>query len=699
MIVTSTASTVLLLALVAAVPLPPNSFMSLAFGFQSPELQSSRRHHLSSRIAMRMAFQQRNGQQFSALNTSSQSKFNVRKNEQLHKHEIINKPIGSLDVPQLRSLCNLIRHIDEGYVYKSLNILERILLELDAWSSDLTCQKQPSAILKPIHIFTVLSAISKDVRTNKQKVKKYRDLYSDRIEQLQNIVLLLKRLVGDEGLVYCDPGCFNEDVLSFATMISADVGRFENTGIDAAMSFLDLMEDVSSGNGKWDPRLIGAVLNSLALWGRAEEAQSLLENSMGVKMNDTSFDESLNNSSKRRLDPSQAGSCYDALIRAWSRRGVLIQKQSVVESKAALSKGASILLNHMPNIPGLPITNRTCSAALQGYGTLGLGEDAEELLVNIELMLQSDCSSFESNLDTACHNSLLTAYCQVDSISRAEQLFDSMVNKKHITYTKPNGTPVNILPPAADYVSYSTLLNNGYSKNGQADKAESLLKNMRTASLSDSTTPILTSSSYLSVIRALERSSHVDAPTRILSLIDEMERLHHEDMSTHPPPNRAIYLAALKCMSKLGRGKEAEQLFTNLRNKSWADSQACTHVLRAWSQTKGDQYEAAMRAEALLNDFQALVEEGQLKPLDVNIYNIVLNCYAKIGLDEKADALLEKIMPDGISYGLLIKAISKSNKSDAVDLAWDVLHSLGYNSDKFSPILDNSIEPFNSMLR
>lgn len=341
---------------------------------------------------------------------------------------------------------------------------------------------------------------------------------------------------------------------------------------------------------------------------------------------------------------------------------------------------------------------------------MGLSEDAEELLVNIELMLQSlSCPKlpeggiYVSKLDTACYNSLLAAQCQGNNISRAEQLFDSMVNQKHITYPKPNGTTVNILPPPADYVSYSTLLNNGYSKNGLADEAESLLKVMRTASLSDSTTPILTTSSYLSVIRALERSSHVDAPSRISSLIDEMERLHHEDKFSieqrHPPPNRAMYLSALKCMSKLGKGKEAEQLFTNMRDKNWVDAQACTHVLKAWAQTEGDRYEAAIRAEALLNELQVLVEEGQLKPLDVNIYNIVLNCYAKVGLDEKADTLLRKIKPDGISYGLLIKAISKSNKFDAVDLAWDVLHGLGYNSDKLSPLFNKSIEPFNSMLR
>lgn len=356
----ATASAILLLAVVA---LPSNSFMSLAFGFQSPKLlQSNRHHHSSSRTALRSTFQQRNQQQF-----SPKRKLHAPKDKQMHKHEIINKPIGSLDIPQLRSICNLIRHIDEGYVYKSLNILERILLELDAWSIDISRQKQHIAILKPIHIFTVLSAISKDIRDNKQNVKKYKDLYSNRIDQLQNIVLLLKRLVDDEGLVYCDPGCFNEDVLSFATMISADVGRFENKGVDAAISFLDLMEDISSGNGKWDPRLIGAVLNSLALRGRAVEAHVLLESSMGVKMNDTSFNEGLhehNNFNKRRLDPSQAGSCYNALIRAWSRRGVLIQKQSDAESKAALSKGATILLNHMPNLPGVSITNRTCAAAL-----------------------------------------------------------------------------------------------------------------------------------------------------------------------------------------------------------------------------------------------------------------------------------------------------------------------------------------------
>ena len=112
-----------------------------------------------------------------------------------------------------------------------------------------------------------------------------------------------------------------------------------------------------------------------------------------------------------------------------------------------------------------------------------------------------------------------------------------------------------------------------------------------------------------------------------------------------------------------------------------------------------DREEAAIQAEALLRDLQASVKKGHLKPLDVNIYNIVLNCYAKAGLNEKATALLKEMHPNGISYGLVIKAISKSNRKDAVDLAWEVLDSLGYDSDRLSPVFENSIEPFNSMLR
>eukprot|EP00804_Cyclotella_cryptica_P011290 CCRYP_007777-RA/>CCRYP_007777-RA protein AED:0.02 eAED:0.02 QI:142/1/1/1/0/0.5/2/2781/851 len=656
-------------------------------------------------------------------------------------NDILSEPIGSLNTCSLISLCNSIRHVEEGSSSQSLIILERILLELDHWENFRADRHEHAVILKPIHVFSVLTAISRDVR-NRKRIGERKSFarvgLDDRIEQLCTVVFLLQRLVHEKKSAYCDEGCFNEDVVSFAIMISADASQWEKSAADAATYFFRMMQNLSSRE-KWDPRLIGAVLNSLAIWARAEEAQSLLEEVMGVIMEENDcLAKVQQNASKIRLEPSRAGSCYDAVIRAWSKRAIVIaQNQThptlLDESKIALSKGKNILLDHMRSL-GLPITNRTCAAALHGYSSLGLGDETEQLLAEIEMLfLPSGCfessqSHFPSNLDATCYNNVLTSYCRSrkgNCFVKAKKLFQAMVDQQPTTIAgvTPNITTINIIPPRPDFISYYTLLN-GYCKNGMVDQAEKLLETMRSTSSMDSTAPIPTLSCYVSVMRALEKSHDVDAPERMLALLEAMEQMrdNRDDiqpykMRKHPLPNRALYISALRCMSKNGRGKEAELILTKLRNthpwsRGWTDIQAYTLVLRSWGWSRHvNREEAARRAEVLLNDLQYHVKEGHLKPLDVNIYNIVLNCCAKAGFADKAEALLENMtqtLPNAVSYSLVIKALSNSKDQDAVNRAWNVLYSLGYypkgkrwasSEPRLSPIFDESIEPFNSMLK
>ncbi|KAL7481603.1 hypothetical protein ACHAW6_007282 [Cyclotella cf. meneghiniana] len=655
-------------------------------------------------------------------------------------NDMLGMPIGSLNERGLTSLCNSIRHVEEESSSQSLIILQRILFEIDHWENVRADRRQNAAILKPIHVFAVLTAISRDVRSRKKLGERKSFLgvgLDDRIEQLRSVVFLLKRLVDEKESAYCDKRCFNEDVVSFATMITADASRWEKSATDASIYFFRLMQNTMS-NEEWDPRLIGAVLNSLATWGRAEEAQSLLDEVMGLTVAKTNYSgDTQQNTSKIRLDPSQAGSCYDAVVRAWSKRAkVIAQRQThpilLDESTIALSKGKHILLDHMPTL-GLSITNRTCAAALHGYASLGLGEEAEMLLTEIEMLFQPlrflelSQSHFPSNLDVTCYNNVLASYCQSckgDDIFKAENLFKAMVDQQptSIASVIPSITTINIIPPRADFISYSTLLN-GYCRSGMVDKAEKLLDSMRSASSLDPLAPMPTLACYLSVIRALEKSHHVDAPERMLALIEAMEQMRDNDQGIqhnrkrkHPFPNRAIYISALRCMSKNGRGTEAELLLTKLRNtypwsRGWTDIQAYTLVMRSWGWShQVNREEAAIRVEVLFHDLQYHVKEGHLKPLDVNIYNIVLNCYAKAGLADKAEALLTEMtetLPNAVSYSLVIKALSNSKDQSAVSRAWSVLYSLGYrkgnssvsSESRLSPVFDESIEPFNSMLK
>ena len=113
-------------------------------------------------------------------------------------------------------------------------------------------------------------------------------------------------------------------------MIAAEASLWDTSSVDAALFFLDMAEMEETG-GEWDPRLIGAVLDALARVGRAADAQALLGRALRVDI--SNFDSGPNNeagvavpgtNSTKQLNPSRAGPCFDALLRAWSKQAMLL---------------------------------------------------------------------------------------------------------------------------------------------------------------------------------------------------------------------------------------------------------------------------------------------------------------------------------------------------------------------------------------
>lgn len=682
---------------------------------------------------------------------------------------IISEPIGSLSSRSLTSLCNSIRYVQKGSSIPSLNTLDRILKEIDYWQSNSAVNQSTSKpiYLKPIHVFSVLTALTNDVRNYKQQQKlnvkrsyhnqSHRESILDAqgVEKLVNVVTLLKKLLRGEdnnntgGLNYCDEGCYTKDVPSFAVMIASEASRWEKTGLDAALLFLDMMgKEEGSRASAWDPRLIGAVLNALSVWGRAEEAQSVLERATGVRISTVSSKTasvmesgtSVTSPAGKQLDLSRAGACYNALLRAWSKRASLLaheqqstntkfsnsRKISSKQSTAALAQARDILLNHMPQL-GLPITNRTCAAVLQGYATFGMGAEAERVLMEIEALLLSPTysaksmeeswksqSTFASSLDVACYNTVIDAYCQsfhLKDVACAERLFAAMKEQSPMNISINDSTTFQILPPVHDVISCATVLN-CYSKFGMADEAEAVLNSM-TQSNDNGADILPTLPCYVSVIQSLEKSASSAAPIRTMALVERMEQ--SRDRRVVPRPNRVIYNGALRCMAKHGCGEEAESLLVKFHSAfpSQPDIYSYTLALRAWERSN-DCIEAARRARRLFGQMLVRAEEGHLPHLDVNAYNILLNCYARAGLADDAEVLLTRLesdewmSPSSSSYSLVIKALSRSNALDAVDRAWQILHRLGYpkrkansssTSNETEPTFDVSLDTFNAMLR
>lgn len=682
---------------------------------------------------------------------------------------ILNKPLGELTQSNLSSLCNSIRHTRKGSSFHNLGTLERILLEIDHNNGGSSTGRP---ILKSIHVFSLLTALSGDIRSwkqqqhgNRRKFTSSQQIDVKDIQRLVNVVTLLSEQRKSSDLA---PGCYTEDVPSFATMIAAKASWWEETStaaVDAALLFLGMVEKEDSDK-EWDPRLIGSVVDALARVGRAEEAQALMGRAMGVDI--PYFDSRSNNDvekeeeeeeetnvstsdsiNTKRLDPSHASPCYDALLRAWSKKALLSsqskqpdnnpavkernyqnakKKKITPETLSSMAQARHILLNHIPSLQSsseqqlVIITNKTCTAVLQGYA-LGLGVEAENTLMELEalhlspLYSTSSLSStmiFSSSLDVANYNTVLHAYSQSQDsdnvVSSAEILFTSMkeqtplsLSVKTLTIKSVSGGPsssaFSVIPPHPDFISYSSMLN-CYSKHGMVDNAEKLLDEMNEKGY------VPNAACFLPVIQGLEHSNDASAPDRVLSLIERSNR-------SLKRPNRLLYIAALRCMRRHGRGMEAEIILERFHqaypNRGCPDVYSYMLVLRAWEKTKpkSNRQIAAKRAKIFFfDDMEKRVEASLLPTLDVNAYNIILNCYARAGEADDAEQLLTSledwnvptVQPNSKSYSLAIKALANSDAKDSVHRAWKVMYRLGFPLHKPVPF-NVSIDNFNSMLK
>lgn len=668
---------------------------------------------------------------------------------------ILHKPVGGLTESNLKRLCNAIRHSRKGQALYNLSILERILQELDHWGSHgHRGGRDRATFLKPYNVFSTLTGLSNDIKAWKRKQPRTRRISAQDIKRVVKVITLLSQQKADNGL---DPGCYTKDVLSFATMISAEASRWEASAVDAALLFLGMLEKEEAEAEEQDPRLIGAVLDALARHGRAEEAQELLGWATGVAI--STFDSKVSNEAglsiakseiSKTLDPSQAGFCYDALLRAWSERASLVaniapdysmkrrqdmeritEHSNKTSATASLDQARHILLNHMPVQTGLAITNRTCTAALKGFSSIGMASDSEKLLMELEalhlsplyslssLESLSSSSTFLSSLDVACYNTVLHACSQSndpDDVGIAERIFKAMNEQSPLRMFLTNSTInhsnnedgalssfISVIPPQPDLISYSSMIN-CLCKHGMVPKAEELLNGMH-----QNYTPNV--ACFLPVLQALDKSDDASAPDRVLSWIERSE-------SSLPKKNRLLYIAALRCMKTHGRGDIGEAIVDKFLNafpgRGGPDVYSYILVLRAWENTKPktERQIAAKRAKIFFDKMEEMAKEYLLPALDVNAHNILLNIYARAGDAGEAEQFLaymestSGIHPTSKSYSFVIKALSNSEEEDAIDRAWQILHRLGFSRGRNDTLPPSKASPFyvaidnfNAMLR
>ena len=573
-------------------------------------------------------------------------------------------------------------------------------------------------------------------------------------------------------------------------MIAAEASRREPSAVDVAMTALDYYE--RDRQGGWDPRLAGAALDALARAGRAEEAQALLERALGTALprvdgrlpsttraggngsegeardGDGDGDAAPAAGATRCLNPSRAGRCYDALLRAWAARALDLARAAPEEDSsdegrdpletgttragaeaekegrshdvddrsgrsavtAAMAQARRIALDHMPS-HSVPVTNRTCAAVLAGYASLGMSAEAERTLVELEALhaAPADATSSSparpSSLDTACYNAVLHAHGESrdpEATTKAATMLAAMQERTPWRGGTP-GSGVSVVPPRPDLVSYATVLR-CHAERGAVDAAEALLNDLHHDGRQ---LPPATVACYLPVVQALGRSDARDAPERVLEWLARAGA-RRGAAARVGRERRPLYVAALRCMARHGRGEEAEAVLREFRaacpgRRGGPGMAAHASVLQAWEKTKAPRARraaAAARAGAFVRKMERRARAGLLPRMpDVAAYDAVLGCCARGGEAAEAERLLAalegtapgrsdydcgaSVRPSTKSYVHVIKAWALSDAHDAVERARHVLYRLGFPRDAQAKVapgsVDIPIEVFNSLLR
>ena len=641
--------------------------------------------------------------------------------------------IGKLSPSELKSLLTSIRHVRNNESLKALRILERILLELEYKQSNhkIKGDVEQSPVLRPVQIFGFLSTFSLDVKAwkakqirNKKKSNyiqpKYQKVRKGQINSLVRVVNLLRKLKGSN---FVDPRCYTPDVPSFAAMIASDASCWERSACDAALRFLELV-DLDEASDEADPRLVGAVLNSFALWGRAEDAQDLLAKVVGMNI-ESDMPPSTRRENKtplevsKRLPMESAGPCYDAVLRAWSQRALHSVARAGKWKTASLcmEQGRNILLNQMSKYQDLTITNQTVSALLNGYSALGLGQKAETLMMEVESLQATDHSAGSlsaSSLDVGNYNSVLHACSlshSVDDVVIAERIFASTRDQTPLAVSTGSSDTMfifHIIPPKADLISYSTMIN-CYCNHGKLEQAEDLLSEMHGSQIKP------TVACYLPVLRELGRKEESDVACERTLLW--LETIENEAEERKMKSSRLAYISALRAARNHGRPdvamKVLDMFHKAVRGGGAPDLRTYLLVLRSFENSH-DRTASVEGAERLFRSIVDKVEEGKLSG-NVDAYKIILSCYARAGEGGKAEGLLKELeskaesdalyKPDSRIYSLVIKALALSGDKDAVTRAWRVMSKAGYPYEQEITRLpgtrspDLTVDVCNSMLK
>ncbi|KAF7834555.1 putative pentatricopeptide repeat-containing protein [Senna tora] len=243
--------------------------------------------------------------------------------------------------------------------------------------------------------------------------------------------------------------------------------------------------------------------------------------------------------------------------------------------------------------------------------------------------------------DVFTYNVLIDACCSSNNVDEAKELFDSMVNRGFVP----------------DVQNYNILIN-GYCNIDRVDEAMNLLKEMSHKNLVPS---IVT---YNSLIRGLCKLGRMPD---VQELVDEM---HDNDQ----PADVVTYNILLDTFCKTQHFDKAIAFFHQILVQGiWPD---LDDVVRyddwrkggrpSWPETNIE----CGRLQTVEEIFRNLLVKG-CHP-NVKTYTIMIGGLCRDGLLDEAVALLSKMednncLPDVVTFGTIISAMLKKNKSDKAE--------------------------------
>ncbi|KAL3940024.1 MAG: hypothetical protein SGBAC_005353 [Bacillariaceae sp.] len=190
-----------------------------------------------------------------------------------------------------------------------------------------------------------------------------------------------------------------------------------------------------------------------------------------------------------------------------------------------------------------------------------------------------------------------------------------------------------------------------------------------------------TAYSFAAVMNILAKSHLPDPAQRIEALVDKMKTLEDEgwpDIS----PNLIIYNTWLHSLSRAGNVEATQHILQQMLTGDIPvepDRISFNALLSGYAKQHTEQ--AAKDAEKLLYSMHELYKSGGYNSLKPNMisYTIVMDCYAKLGQGEAAEALLRKLIPlhqetndpdweaDLATYNTVLLAWARSNQPQKAD--------------------------------